>query len=406
METGSLGRRTAIAVGVVALLALPAGVLRVMCVGDLCRKEQAQADIPFCSLPEESRRLISAGFREGRSPDVIPLTEETFDLSVPLIFDAPGIEGTIPEGASLDQVAPTIASLIGLERPHPEVRSGESLDISVPAKPKLVVVIVWAEVGTATIKGPLPVLEGLRTHAVSTDKASTGSWPADPTAVLATIGTGGLPRQHGITGFTIRDVSGGLVAPGSPSAPVSIISTLGDDLDEMTGGRARIGVIGWFETAKVAVGGNWYLAGDRDDVVVGLKTDSFVPREALSVLKSGYGDDDVPDLLVAVLGRRVDELDARTGEVIKAARKADPDALVIVTATGEVADGPEGSIKDRFDDRFGVEIMDAIDVWSRIWLDQKVLAREKIAVRDVVGALDDMFVDVFPATAIEFGRYC
>ncbi len=406
MASGSLGRRTALTVGALVVLAIPAGVLRVLCVGNACEEAPPAAEIPFCSLPDETRDLISAGFREGRSPDVFPLTERTFDLRVPLVFDAPGIQGSIPEGTTLDQVAPTLAALIGIERPHPEVRSGDPLDISVPVPPKLAVVIVWGDVGSPSIRSGIPILHILRNHGVASHEASTGSWPPDPTSVLATIGTGGLPRQHGITGHVVRDDFGNLVAPGSPNAPVSIIATLGDDLDELTAGKARVGVTAGAETARVGIGGDWYLGGDKDDVTVGVESPSAVPHVARQALKRGYGKDDVPDLLLVVLGGRVTQMDAATGEVVRAARVADPNAVVVLTATGETATGPDQAIVDRLDERFGVPVLSSIDPWSRLFLDQKVLAREKIAVRDVVGALDDMFVDVFPATAIEFGRYC
>ena len=58
--------------GVCALVALPAGVLRATCAGKTCDEGQTvHARVPFCPLPDELRTLISNGFYAGRSPDVL-----------------------------------------------------------------------------------------------------------------------------------------------------------------------------------------------------------------------------------------------------------------------------------------------------------------------------------------------
>ena len=73
--------------------------------------------------------------------------------------------------------------------------------------------------------------------------ATAGSLPLDPTAVESTIGTGGLPSQHGITGTWVRNTQGRLTRAFGPGAPPPVIASLGDDLDAATAGRAKIGLI-------------------------------------------------------------------------------------------------------------------------------------------------------------------
>ena len=69
--------------------------------------------------------------------------------------------------------------------------------------------------------------------------ATAGSLPLDPTAVETTIGTGGLPSQHGITGTWVRNAQGRLVRAFGPGAPTPVIAALGDDLDQRDGRRVE-----------------------------------------------------------------------------------------------------------------------------------------------------------------------
>src|SRR3954471_14352986 len=68
------GRRMTVLLLALALIGIPAAVLRIGCVGNSCRSDAAAvaAPAPFCSLPADLRRLITAGtYVLGRSPDVI-----------------------------------------------------------------------------------------------------------------------------------------------------------------------------------------------------------------------------------------------------------------------------------------------------------------------------------------------
>ncbi len=117
------------------------------CVGKSCEQSDAStASVPFCPLPADVRGAVAAGFRAGRSPDVmattagLPVVEPPHqgsapwpssdppDLRVPIAFLGSRIaRGSLPDGMGLDQIAPTLAQVIGYARAHPEVRAGTAV---------------------------------------------------------------------------------------------------------------------------------------------------------------------------------------------------------------------------------------------------------------------------------------
>ncbi len=137
------GRRLITLVVALALVGAPAIALRAFCVGKSCTDDAAAATaVPFCRLPGDLRAQIENGFRQGRSPDVMA-TRNANDLaggtagssgadwpyvplsalqtSVPIAFFGHGVvSGELPRGTGLDDIAPTLARLMGYDRPHPE----------------------------------------------------------------------------------------------------------------------------------------------------------------------------------------------------------------------------------------------------------------------------------------------
>ena len=74
-EQGSASRRFAAFFIVAALMGVPAGALRILCVGSTCEvRAEATSNTPFCSLSDDVRRLVENGFYEGRSPDLMAVT--------------------------------------------------------------------------------------------------------------------------------------------------------------------------------------------------------------------------------------------------------------------------------------------------------------------------------------------
>ncbi|MPZ69657.1 MAG: hypothetical protein GEU71_09015 [Actinobacteria bacterium] len=337
---------------------------------------------------------------------------------MPLVFAGSSITGssTLPDGARLDRVAPTIAAAIDLDRPHPEVRTGTALPLEIGERPALVLEVALKGVGGEAVgAGATPVLDGLMERGTATIAADPGSVPFDSAAILTTIGTGGLPSQHGITGSLVRNDAGTLVRAWSGDAPPSVIAGLGDDLDEDGDGAPRIGLVATRDEDRGLIGGNWYLgAPDDDDIVVTKKAVAAVS----DLLAEGYGADDETDLLGVVLTGEVATMDRTLGEIVAAAERASNERLlVVVTATGraepDAAAVPWADVAEDLDAAIGAPVTEAV-VPGGIYIDQAVIAREQITEREITNALiemrapdgDRLLADAFPAIAISFLRYC
>ncbi|HJR44508.1 MAG TPA: hypothetical protein VJ927_02790 [Actinomycetota bacterium] len=434
-------RRTLGLLVLLAVIGLPAFTLRLFCVGHSCdAPAEATSAIPFCSLPDRTRSLVAAGFREGRSPELLGVTSETpvagghafgrrdpapqwpstqaIPRRVPLVFTGAGLAAiALPSGVGLDDVAPTIAALMGIERGHPEVRSGAAipgLESSGPAP--LVVQIVWKGVGSAELEAApaeWPVLRSIEEQGSSTSDAEVPFLPLDPAAVLTTIGTGGLPSQHGITGTLIRNDEGRLVEAWGPDAPVSVIAALGDDLDNLTRQRARVGLVASDPADRGLIGDDWYVTSDRDDMLV-------VPggpgRAVADLLADGYGQDEIPDLLGVTLRGSLGAMDRTTGRIIELVEDRVPGAVSVVTASGSSANAAdlEGrEVGRRVDSLLSARLVEAT-VPGGLFLDQEVIAAEEIPEDRILEAMSRVtdtagsrvFEDVFPAITVSFGRYC
>lgn len=428
-----------------AVLAVPAVVLRLLCVGNACdQATEADAHVPFCSLPEGLRGDLERGFREGRSPDVLAVTAgatlwspaggtglhapwpgaATASTATPLVFWGTGVPpdlGELPTGVTLDRVAPTVEAILGLERPFPEVRSGRPLDgFGEDTDPRLVLLVAWKGVGTAELEArstDWPFLWELLATGAGTEAATTGSLPLDPAATLTTIGTGGLPFQHGITASWIRADDGALVPAFGPSAPVTVIATLADDL-EQADPRTLVGLVATAEADRGLVGGGWYPDEDPTDVVLG---DAAAAPLAVDVhLSSGYGADRIPDVLGVVLEGSVRELDRWTRAIVTDARRAtDGSLLVVVAGTGSSVSGPLAIPAARAVAEVEAAVpggrpVVAGTVPGGLFLDQEVLTAQGITGQVVVDALlsaqtpdgETMFADAFQGFAVSFARYC
>ena len=426
-------------VAVAALLAVPALVMRITCLGRACEDEGTAraSNVPFCSLPSGLRHDIASGYREGRSPEVLAATRAPVvgatgfgtrrgpswpsaeaDTRVPLYFEGTGVaEMTIPAGTTLDSVAPTLSEIIGLERPHPEVRSGHAIEgVATGEEPRLVVLVIASAIGSRDLDSQSPLVTEFGPGAGTMD-ASTGSQPFDPAAVLTTIGTGGLPRQHGITGRMIRNDEGDLVQAWSSDAPVSVIATLADDLDESTSQRAIIGASLSHRSDRGIIGGNWYVGGDRDEIT----TTRLAGGESFDLTaleRGGFGKDDVTDLFALVV--KGDEATV-TQAVVQARSVADQVSkgsyTLVFTGTGSRTGVGAGELGNRLahqiEDEVEADVVEGVAAGG-LYLDVEVQTQEKISEDRVIEAMRDLrgadgspvFADVFPALAVSFARYC
>jgi hypothetical protein len=436
------GRRLVTLLVVLALVGTPAVVLRAFCAGKSCDGAAARAPAPFCSLDPAIRDLIRDGFRDGRSPDALGVTATTSlltdvggalrvpwpsarvkpaDMRVPVLFRGPDIlDGQLSSDLGLDQIAPTLEQVLGIRRPHPGVRAGRAIKGVVrpgSAPSPLVVEIIWKGVGMPDLSSEdaWPYLGGLfggRVPDGAVGSATPGSIPLDPAAVLATIGTGGLPSEHGVTGTFLRSDDGRVVRAFSRDSPVPVIAALGDDLDDLTGGDAKIGIVATGASDRGLIGGAWYGGADDDAVEV----DPARPgADVGKLLSAGFGVDAVPDLLGVVLRGPVRHMDALTRSIVAEVSRRVPRATFVVTATGslrvsgdaERASNVVAAVRD------AVPVTDG-SASGGIFLDQRAAAAARISTQQVVDAMRaqtaagraPLFADAFPSFAVRFGRYC
>jgi hypothetical protein len=428
---------------VLAAIGIPAAVLTATCAGRSCDASGGEAvRVPFCPLPDTLKDEIVNGFREGRSADVLavgdgtpvytdldgsrtpwPETSTSVDPRVPIAFAGAGVDpgANVPDGTTLDSVAPTVSEAMGFNREHPEVRSGTAVaGVANGERPRLVLLIAWKGVGSSELESRSnrwPYLSSLVQHGAGTLEGAAGSLPLDPAATLTTIGTGGLPSQHGITGSFVRNGEGRVVQAYAPDAPVQIIATLADDLDHAHP-STLVGLVATDERDRGIVGGGWYPGEDPVDTVIG---DSATAPLSVEVhLTTGYGADDVPDVIGVVLAGRIRSMDRWTREIVTEAERATSGSTLVVVAGTGSAESDRRAVPDR-------GLIDAVEeavpgdapavaatVPGGLFLDQAVLRDEQVTGQVAVDALlsatgpqgERMLADAFQGFAVSFARYC
>lgn len=429
-----------------AAIGVPAAVLTATCVGRSCDASGGEAvRVPFCPLPRDVKDGISNGFREGRSPDVLGVADGTLlytdteglrmpwpatgtftDPRVPIVFAGAGVTSgaSVPNRTTLDRVAPTVSDILGFERDHPEVRSGTAVaGVANGERPRLILLVGWKGIGSSELENhpqDWPFLLSLLEGGTGTLDGETGSLPIDPAATLTTVGTGGLPSQHGITGSFIRNGQGEVVESFLPDLPVEdrqIIATLADDLDDANH-ATLVGLVATDERDRGIVGGGWYPGEDPVDVVIG--DSAAAPLAVEADLRTGYGADDVPDVIGVVLEGRVRSMDRWTQEIVTEAERATSRAtLVMVTGTGSVEASrlavSDGELVDAVENAVpGDAPAVAATVAGGVFLDQAMLREEQVTGQVAVDAMlsatgpdgERMLADAFQGFAVSFARYC
>ena len=443
-------RRLLVLLAVLAAIGLPAGALQALCVGRSCDAGTNEAPrVPFCPLDAKLRQLIANGYREGRSADVLGISGDipiyaqlggarvawpsvNADTRVPIVFWGSGVASgaSMPPDVGLDRIAPTVSEILAFDRPFPDVRSGEPIGgmaARTGSRPRLVLLIAWASTGTADLEdypNAWPYVRSLMDDGVGTLDATTGSLPLDPAATLTTIGTGGIPSQHGITGSFVRNDE-----PGSPragevheafadGAPVHVIATLADDLEEHADPRTLVGLVATDERDRGLVGGGWYPGQDPVDVVF---ADTAAAPLAVDVdLESGYGSDAVSDLIGVVLHGGIHRLDQLTREIVRSAERATNGSVLVVVAGTGISERhrlamPDTALVDAVDDAVpGTRRVVEATVAGGVYLDQAALTETAVTGRAAADAMFDvtssngetMMVDAFQGFAVSFSRYC
>ena len=452
-----LGRRAAAFSLVALIVGVPALALRLLCVGGSCdTSAEASPYAPFCSLPPGVRASVTESTRDGRSGELLmvarqaglsggsafrngssleprwPSLEGRSD-QVPIVIAGPGIArgASLPADAGLDDVAATISELVGFDRPHPEVRSGQPLtDVGEPPpeSPKVVIVMAWKGVGSSTLsrsRTALPNLDKLLARGSGTLRGTNNSYSSDPAAPLTTLGTGGLPSQHGITGSLLRNEQADLVRAWSEASPINVIATLAEDLDEALDQEPVVALVGTQEIDKGLIGGDWYVSRDRDLIRM-LPERSPVKaltNEAQQLLRvTPLGQDSTPDILGIAQQGPLGQLDRELGRLWRSARKAVGEDFVLVLAgTGSANDAPASDVgtATQLISRLEQAVPGRQKVIEgagpgEVFIDQEVLEERKISDEVILDVLLDMkdpsgepvFADVFPSVTVTFGRFC
>ncbi len=430
---------------VLVVLGIPAGVMSAVCLGRSCDASKVIAvKVPFCPLPAGLRTQIENGYLQGRSPDVFGVTAAPGSVrgmtgapgagaagpwpsissdtgtQVPIVFQGTGVSrgAKVPDGIGLDDIAPTIAAAIRLKRPHPDVRAGTAVPgLASKERPRLVLEVAWQGIGTQDLQASpksWPFLRSLMASGAGTTDAQTGSLPIDPAASLATIGTGGLPSQHGITGTLVRNDNGVLTEAYGKGAPVSVVATLADDMEHLWGKSTHVGLVEPSTADGGLVGGGWYVPEPRPTVSTG------GAAAATAMLSEGFGSDPKPDLMAVVLHGSISRMDSETARLAAAASKVSHGSTMIVVAgtgspTGLAKQASSAQeIASQVDSAIGAPGVVQAAVPGGLFLDQSIMAQKGIAGGRFVQALAQvkgadgrtLMAETFPSFSISFARYC
>ena len=242
-----------------------------------------------CDELDEFIARVRRGYVPGRSSDIALIAHEPnyigtpeaavhtgpydFLAEVPLVFYGPRhVEptGTVEGAATMADVAPTIARLIGFG--GFDVPDGSALSrgfVNGEAAPRLVLTIVWDGGGWNMLReqrGSWPFLERLMEEGVSFADMEIGSTPSVTPPIHTTLGTGAFPRKHGIPNVKMTTADGRYINPMELNSPQYIrVPSLGDVYDRALGNRPLVGVVATVNWHLGMIGkGTLHPGGDAD----------------------------------------------------------------------------------------------------------------------------------------------
>lgn len=215
-------------------------------------------------LPREPNYIGSAGKPVHTGP-------WDYLAEVPLVVYGPGQvppKGPVDDSATMADVAPTIASLIGFDDfDAPDGRP--LLEPSSEDPPRLVVTVVWDGGGFNALyehEGKWPFLARIMQRGVSFTEMEIGSTPSNTPPIHTTLGTGAFPRDHGIPAVKMEIASGEYIDPyeGNNADRVTV-PTLADVYDAALNNEPKIGVVATVNWHLGMIGhGAHFEGGDRD----------------------------------------------------------------------------------------------------------------------------------------------
>ena len=236
-----------------------------------------------CSLPLEQIQRVFNGYHPGRSGELQFVPKEpnfvgnfsshsgpwNYLARVPLFLYGPGHVpevGKVNRKVTVADIAPTFAEHLDFDFDAPD---GEPLREAIDPRahpPKLIVTMVWDGGGRnvlAAYPDAWPVVRSLIPKGVWYENAEVGSSPSVTPAIHSSIGTGALPRHHGIVDLRFR--LEGYVDPGAYQRATLLIGpSLADVYDLELGNEPVIGMVGSEGTLGMIGHGSLWEGGDMD----------------------------------------------------------------------------------------------------------------------------------------------
>jgi hypothetical protein len=171
-----------------------------------------------------------------------------YDAQIPLVFYGPAYirRGTFADAAAQEDVAPTVARLLGV--PPPATTSGRALEqalTSTRERPRAIVMLVLDGMRAdyfQTYAELMPTLSRLHREGASFSNARVTSLPTATAVGHATLGTGTHPRIHGlVVNRLFNRITGASQEAFNQLDPGELMAlTLADVWNIETNGRARI----------------------------------------------------------------------------------------------------------------------------------------------------------------------
>lgn len=243
-----------------------------------------------CAMPHQHLLRVWRGTDPQRSGQIVMVPREPnfvgtnfphsgpwdYLQDVPLFWYGPGVIpelGRVDRPATLADVAPTQAGLLGFDFDAPDGRAlPEVVSDTVPA---LIVTLVWDAGGMHLLDefpDDWPVLRSLIDHGIWYERATVGSSPSITPATHATIGTGAFPMRTGQTDAEFR-IGPGLVRAGALGPALMTTPTLADLYDRAMDNEPLVGALAsvtWH--LNMASHGALWGGGDQDVAVLRVPT--------------------------------------------------------------------------------------------------------------------------------------
>ncbi|MQA98928.1 MAG: hypothetical protein GEU78_01320 [Actinobacteria bacterium] len=314
------------------------------------RSVKGAAGLPAaCDQLDELVRRMSRGHVPDRGADIVPIPNEPTFIGgpispvhtgpwdhladVPLVAYGPGVVprvGRVRRPATMADVAPTVARMIGYDFETPDGEVLEEIVGADASPPRLVVVVIWDGAGWNVLDAhdeDWPFLRRLMRRGGVYTNFEIGSAPSNTPPIHTTLGTGVFPARHGIPGVRMRGSSGDSVDPFEGEIADNVeVPTLADVYDRDTGNRPLIGLVATVNWHLGMIGhGARFPGGDRDTaVLIDSSGGSFGNADVYDVGPS-------PD--ASMLDHETDALDRADGEADGRWRQEDLSDLAVRAAS-------------------------------------------------------------------------